>query len=181
MATTDEEIEGWIPNVGSHKKIQLFESKENIVKTLSRNPPIFEIEDFFTPEECELVIDLAKAKGMKKIPAFKGVETMFKDEIHETFKMWNLNGDEFVDANEVSYVYGKAGIFVSDQDILDMFKDTKADNDGDGKLDENEFENIDRESTEQFFDKHMADSKSSNLENVFTQQTWLWHDEDELL
>jgi hypothetical protein len=60
-----------------------------------------EIEDFFTPEECELVIDLAKAKGMKKIPAFKGVETMFKDEIHETFKMWNLNGDEFVDANEV--------------------------------------------------------------------------------
>jgi hypothetical protein len=27
----------------------------------------------------------------------------------------------------------------------------------------------------------MADSKSSNLENMFTQQTWLWHDEDELL
>jgi hypothetical protein len=41
---------------------------------------------------------------MKKIPAFKNVETMFKDEIDETFKMWNLNGDEFVDANEVTDV-----------------------------------------------------------------------------
>jgi hypothetical protein len=29
---------------------------------------------------------------------------MFKDEIDETFKMWNLNGDEFVDANEVTDV-----------------------------------------------------------------------------
>lgn len=38
---------------------------------------------------------------MKKISSFKNVETMFKDELHETFKMWDVNGDEFVDANEV--------------------------------------------------------------------------------
>ncbi len=50
-----------------------------------------------------------------------------------------------------------------------------------GKLDECEFENIDKGSTEKFFDKFMADSKPSNLDNVFTQQTWLWHDQDELL
>jgi hypothetical protein len=50
-----------------------------------------------------------------------------------------------------------------------------------GKLDEHEFENIDKESTEKFFDKHIADSKAANIENVFTRQTWLWHDEDELL
>lgn len=38
---------------------------------------------------------------MKEIPAFKNIEKMFKDEMHETFKMWNLNGDDFVDAYEV--------------------------------------------------------------------------------
>ena len=38
---------------------------------------------------------------MKEISALKNVETMFKDDIQDTFKMWNLNGDEFVDANEV--------------------------------------------------------------------------------
>lgn len=66
-----------------------------------------EVENFLTPEECELVIDLAKAKGMRKIPAFKNVETMFKEEIHETFRMWDLNGDGFVDANEVSNIRKK--------------------------------------------------------------------------
>ena len=63
--------------------------------------PYAEIEDFFTQEECELVIDLAKAKGMKEISSYKNAETMFKDDMKDTFKMWNLNGDEFIDENEV--------------------------------------------------------------------------------
>lgn len=50
-----------------------------------------------------------------------------------------------------------------------------------GKLDENEFENIDQESIEKFFDRHIAAAKTSRLDNELTQQTWLWHDEDELL
>ncbi|XP_028417038.1 transmembrane prolyl 4-hydroxylase-like [Dendronephthya gigantea] len=167
--------------VGMQETIHLFEGKENIVKTLSQNPPIFEIKDFFTKDECELVIDLAKAKGMKKIPPFKNIEKMFKDEMHETFKMWNLNGDDFIDAYEVSYVYGKAGIFVNDKDIYDMFKDCKIDNDDNGKLDKNEFGDMDKERTAKWLEKHIADSEISKPDNVFMQQTWLWHNEDELL
>ena len=50
-----------------------------------------------------------------------------------------------------------------------------------GKLDEHEFENVDKENTERFLNKYLANSKNSKVSNVFTQQTWLWHDEDELL
>ena len=50
-----------------------------------------------------------------------------------------------------------------------------------GKLDDYEFESIDKESMGKFFDKHRADFKAASFDNVFTQQTWIWHDEDELL
>ena len=50
-----------------------------------------------------------------------------------------------------------------------------------GKLDENEFRELNKESTEKFFNRHLADSQNSRNNNVFPQQTWLWHDEDELL
>ena len=50
-----------------------------------------------------------------------------------------------------------------------------------GKLDEHEFGKMDKESLRKFVDKYIADSKKSKYSNLFTQQTWLWHDEDELL
>ena len=62
-----------------------------------------EIDNFLTADECEFAIDLAKGKKLKRRSISLDVRTMFKDEIDETFKMWNLNGDDFVDANEVTY------------------------------------------------------------------------------
>ncbi|XP_046862613.1 transmembrane prolyl 4-hydroxylase-like isoform X2 [Xenia sp. Carnegie-2017] len=118
---------------------------------------------------------------MVKIHVNTNIATMFKDEIQETFNMWNLNGDEYVDANEVAYVYGKAAMFLSKQKTLEMLKETKIDRNNDGKLDINEFKSIDKEAIDVFFEKHKKETSSSVLNKTFTRQTWLWHDEDELL
>lgn len=40
---------------------------------------------------------------------------------------------------------------------------------------------MDRKSTVKSLEKHINDSEISKPDNVFTQQTWLWHDEEELL
>lgn len=50
-----------------------------------------------------------------------------------------------------------------------------------GKLDINEFKSIDKEAIDVFFEKHKKETNSSVLNKTFTRQTWLWHDEDELL
>lgn len=34
---------------------------------------------------------------------------------------------------------------------------------------------------EKFFDKYIGGAETPQLNNILTQQTWLWHDEDELL
>lgn len=71
-----------------------------------------EIEDFFTENECEFVIDLATAKGLKQIPFLTNSKIMFMDKKEEMFKMWNLNGDDFVDANEVKFTIIQTSIIV---------------------------------------------------------------------
>ena len=43
------------------------------------------------------------AKKLKRREITMNGKTMFKDEIDETFKMWNLNGDDYVDAEEVCF------------------------------------------------------------------------------
>ena len=63
-----------------------------------------EIPNFFTDEECEMIIDLAQEKGLKDSPFTPDTDNIdHKDSIDGILKAWDRNEDGFVDKDEVRF------------------------------------------------------------------------------
>ena len=63
-----------------------------------------EIPNFFTDEECEMIIDLAQEKGLKDSPFTPDTDNIDdKDSIDGILKAWDRNEDGFVDKDEVRF------------------------------------------------------------------------------
>ena len=61
-----------------------------------------EIPNFFTDEECEMIMELAQEKGLKEIsPGQDTREVIDKDSLKDLLRDWDKNNDGFVDKNEV--------------------------------------------------------------------------------
>lgn len=61
-----------------------------------------EIPNFFTDEECEMIIDLAQEKGMSETPLTQDNDQSDNtDSIEDKFKAWDKNEDKFIDKTEV--------------------------------------------------------------------------------
>ena len=61
-----------------------------------------EIPNFFTDEECEMIIDLAQEKGMSETPLTQDNDQIDNtDSIKDKFKAWDKNEDKFIDKTEV--------------------------------------------------------------------------------
>ena len=61
-----------------------------------------EIPNFFTDEECEIIIDLALAKGMSESPLTQDTDkSADEDPWEDQIKAWDRNKDGFIDKTEV--------------------------------------------------------------------------------
>lgn len=61
-----------------------------------------EIPNFFTDEECEMIIELAQEKGLKESPlGLEPDKSIDKDAAEELIKDWDKNNDGFLDTKEV--------------------------------------------------------------------------------
>lgn len=60
---------------------------------------ITEIPNFFTDDECEMIIDLALEKGMRESPLTQ--DTVDEDSWQDKLKAWDKNEDGFIDKTEV--------------------------------------------------------------------------------
>lgn len=64
--------------------------------------PFTEIPNFFTDEECEMIIDLAQEKGMSETPLTQDNDQSDNtDSIEDKCKAWDKNEDKFIDKTEV--------------------------------------------------------------------------------
>ncbi len=61
-----------------------------------------EVKDFFDEDECELLIELAKRKKMSDLHD-SDIDIIIHGAPEKTFSVWDLNGDGFVDVEEVRY------------------------------------------------------------------------------
>ncbi|XP_031556319.1 transmembrane prolyl 4-hydroxylase-like [Actinia tenebrosa] len=165
--------------VGYEQQVQLSEGKLLNIKTLSTAPPIFEIPDFFTADECDLVIEMAKNKGMSDSPVMEDPRGLPNDTTKQVFDDWDTNDDGFIDPEEVIYLPGKSDLYLTTEDVTKMFADLAIDKDNNGKMDFEELQAVTVEGMKKYFDG-LRNTKS-RLRSRNTQQTWLWHDEDELL
>ena len=64
-----------------------------------------EIPNFFTDEECEMIIELAQEKGLKESPLSQDTgQIIDKDSVEDLLKDWDKNNDGFVDKTEVRQI-----------------------------------------------------------------------------
>lgn len=61
-----------------------------------------EIPDFLDADECELIIALAENKRLRDNPKRTDSRGIFYEDPVNTFKLWDLNGDDYIDTEEVS-------------------------------------------------------------------------------
>lgn len=163
--------------LGDETEVTLPGSGDSKVRVLSRNPLIFEVDNFVDEEDCELLIDIATAKSLKPL-SNKIPDMQFKD-AEQTFKEWDYDQNGVITANEVRLLPGLFGVEFTDEDVDDMFFLTKMDENKDGKVTLDEMKKADFTKANQYFQR--IRTEKSRLRNITSRASWVWHDTDELL
>ncbi|XP_022097232.1 transmembrane prolyl 4-hydroxylase-like isoform X2 [Acanthaster planci] len=132
------------------------------VETKALEPPLFEIREFLTPEECAYIIEQALREGL--YPSGVNDDAYYKapangeqeDEGHDSpagemdtederrhadsvFGDLDVNDDMFLDTEEILSVLNTDNAFLRHRDVLQMYSDLGLDPDSDGRLTLEEF------------------------------------------
>lgn len=149
------------------------------IKTLSVSPPIFEIEDFLTKEETDLVIEMATSKGMQRV-AYSPPEVLLPEKLSlDTFDQWDTDFDGKLSINELNGLTEFNPLLLSEKDIKKIIDEAFIDLDGDGALSFGELNETGLGSLITELKEKMVSRGRQKFSNV--TRAWLWHDEDELL
>ncbi|XP_053152833.1 transmembrane prolyl 4-hydroxylase isoform X2 [Hemicordylus capensis] len=166
--------------VGHKQKVELVPNKIHFMKTLSLKPPIFEIPDFLSEDECKFIIHLAKLKGLEKSQARaeNSAEIMEMLDIGQMdiFNLLDRNHDGQLQLNEVltqNHV-ATGGRWMTTETLREMYTAMKADPDDNGVLTLEEFKQL---NIQDFF-RYMK-SKEVNKSDLVrnSQHTWLYQGE----
>lgn len=161
---------GYVENITCNNRVMS-------VKTLSKTPQIFEITNFLSDNETELIIDMVKAKGMKK-PPLRNMTVQLPDEINQhTFDGWDEDFDGHLSINEIRQITELNPYLLTEDDVVDLIK--SIDKDENNYL---SFGELFEGGLQEFKNNLNAREQVRNnfkIKNV--EEAWLWHDEDELL
>ncbi|XP_028391507.1 transmembrane prolyl 4-hydroxylase-like [Dendronephthya gigantea] len=113
------------------------------LKTLSLRPPIFEIQNFLSDDECDMIIEMAKSDGMVTSETLwsKTDEVLSEGNFRAVFQSLDVNNDNGLDYHELtSAVSGIKDIQVDKDDLQEMFQNFGLDFFDDDKVTFSEFE-----------------------------------------
>ncbi|XP_028680090.1 transmembrane prolyl 4-hydroxylase-like [Erpetoichthys calabaricus] len=166
--------------VGHVQKVQLTPGRVHEMKTLSLKPLLFEIPGFLSEEECRLIIHLAKLKGLQEsqvmIPE-GGDELAEQLQIsqEEIFHLLDHNRDGQLQLKEVlTHSRVRDGIWLTPENIREVYAGLKADPDGDGLLSLEEFKKLNSSAFQHFMQQRGVE-KSQLVRN--SKHTWLYQGE----
>ncbi|EDO48199.1 predicted protein, partial [Nematostella vectensis] len=165
--------------VGHEEEVELIQGRRHRMKTLSLAPPVYEIPDLFSDEECDFVVELATNKGLQDSPLMRDPREVSGETTRDTFNEWDTNSDGFIDIDEFLYLPGKSDLYLTDEDVKKMFSTLDIDHDNNDKMSFEEFSVVTAADIKKYFDQ--LRKYKSRLLSRNSQQTWLWHDEDELM
>lgn len=89
----------WRGQLQATSQSSLRQSRLQKLTFISYSP---EIPDFLDADECELVIALAENKRLRDNPKITDSRGILYEDPVNTFKLWDLNGDDYIDTEEVS-------------------------------------------------------------------------------
>ncbi|XP_065657221.1 transmembrane prolyl 4-hydroxylase isoform X2 [Hydra vulgaris] len=167
-----------LKEVGYSEEIN-FNGKKMIMKILSLKPFLFEVSNFLDKNETELIIDLALEKGLKAQdprPAFVNLPEKITQSI---FDRWDSDFNGHLSLEEVYSIPELNSLYLSFEDIIECIKDSGLDKDKDDYISYGELANGGLKNFKNRIFQWESEKQQRRINN--TRQTWLWHDEDELL
>ena len=153
-------------------KVQIGQQFHHTIKTLSINPPLFEVKNFLTPEECNYLIFMAKRAGLRESPTHRPHALDFQTS-REVFDEWDVNNDSFVDAGEFTFIRNKGNLYLTEVEMMSMLETLNIDKNDDNKMDYEEFTSVTAERIKEYF--YELSTRYPKLRSRFSKQAWLWH------
>ncbi|XP_050401521.2 transmembrane prolyl 4-hydroxylase [Patella vulgata] len=136
--------------------------------TLSLQPLILEIPNMLTDEECDHFISVAKQEGLKD-------SSTGKNGGDNTFNILDLDDNKQLNILEMRITIENAfDVYLTDEDILQMYIHTGIDKNGDGNITQEELGRLRPAEMERYIKKfaHFQPEKQSR----YSQQAWLYPD-----
>ena len=163
--------------LGHERTIALPEipSRSVSIKTLNVDPPIFAIENFLLPNECQHIIRLAQNAGLETSQAGEPVNddvTMEDSDYEEAWKAWDTDGDaQLTRAEIVDGMREFTQTVLTEDDVERMFNELGMDENGDGTLDFDEFKNANINDMDGFLDD--VEESRPVFKTRYSRQAWL--------
>lgn len=157
--------------VGYTREVNLAIGRTHVLKTLSVNPPIFEVKNFLSYEECEYLIYLAKNEGLQNSPTHPELLNFYTT--LEVFMEWDTNNDSYIEPIEFTYIKGKGDLYLTELEIMKMLDHLKMDKDHDNRINFSEFLTTTAEKIKEYF-VHLYKTRPY-LRSRYSEQAWLWH------
>ncbi|XP_018594572.2 transmembrane prolyl 4-hydroxylase isoform X1 [Scleropages formosus] len=166
--------------VGHVQKVSLVPDRLHEMRTLSLKPLLFEIPGFLSEEECRLVVQLAQLKGLteSQVMVPEGQEELAEQldlSPEEIFNLLDLNQDGQLQLQEIlTQSRVRDGIWLTPENLREIYTGLKADPDGDGLLSLAEFKQLSSNAFQRFLQQRGVQS-SQLVRN--SRHTWLYQGE----
>ncbi|XP_029549455.1 transmembrane prolyl 4-hydroxylase [Salmo trutta] len=163
--------------VGHVQKLSLVPDKVHEMQTLSLKPLLFEIPGFLSEEECRVVVQLAQLKGLmeSQVMVPEGQEELTEQlnlSPDEIFNLLDLNQDGQLQLQEIlTHSRVRDGIWLTPENLREIYAGLKADPDGNGLLSLEEFRSLGSDAFQRFLQQRGV--KSSQLVRN-SRHTWLY-------
>ncbi|XP_029538794.2 transmembrane prolyl 4-hydroxylase isoform X1 [Oncorhynchus nerka] len=163
--------------VGHVQKLSLVPGNVHEMRTLSLKPLLFEIPGFLSEEECRVVVQLAQLKGLmeSQVMVPEGQEELTEQlnlSPEEIFNLLDLNQDGQLQLQEIlTHSRVRDGIWLTPENLKEIYAGLKADPDGNGLLSLEEFRRLGSDAFQRFLQQRGV--KSSQLVRN-SRHTWLY-------
>ncbi|KAM3877705.1 transmembrane prolyl 4-hydroxylase [Diretmus argenteus] len=165
--------------VGHVQKVSLVPDKEHEMRTLSLKPLLFEVPDFLSEEECHVVMQLAQLEGLmeSQLMVQEGQEELVEElnlSPEEIFNLLDIDQDGQLQLHEIlTHSRVRDGIWLTPENLREIYAGLKADKDGNGLLSLEEFRLLSSDAFQRFLLQRGV-KRSQLVRN--SRHTWLYQD-----
>ncbi|XP_071841891.1 transmembrane prolyl 4-hydroxylase-like [Apostichopus japonicus] len=154
---------------GHVQVVELQDNKNHIIKTVSMKPLIFEVEDFFTEEECNHVIQLAEKQGLQSS------STHNQEQSNPSMRLLDLDGDQRLSLTEMRRTIEDGfDIYLVERDLRKLYTDLAMDGNEDEFISREEMQNVSPYEFKGYLDDLIA--KEPEKKSRFSSQAWIYPD-----
>ncbi|CAK6973800.1 transmembrane prolyl 4-hydroxylase [Scomber scombrus] len=163
--------------VGHVQKVSLVPDKVHEMRTLSLKPLLFEIPGFLSEDECRVVMQLAQLKGLmeSQLMVQDGQEELAKElnlSPDDIFNLLDINQDGQLQLHEIlTHSRVRDGIWLTPENLREIYAGLKADKDGNGLLSLEEFRLLSNDAFQRFLLQRGV-KRSQLVRN--SRHTWLY-------